>query len=189
MPEEKSKLGNLLEAIKAADDELFKRLKVAPEYQTPNFAQMIRETVHEPPRRADPYGDHSKISASPGPRYRTPVSPERVGPPAPYEYIGGRLEQEMPRTSTSTASWRDRPAPLHHGGFDKPFDFGKQRELELRAMGHTPEPYYRKGFKEYGYTERDPMRRPTDTILANPRNQQAADYALMLLRRAGLRDR
>ena len=181
MPKEKSKLEKLMKIMQAADEEMFETLGVPQKQRTPRFAQILREAASEPPGRAGPRGDRTQISTSPGPRYRAPVSPERVGPPAPYEYIGWRLEQELPRTGEYAPDWKSQPRPLHAGPVER-FDWGKQRELELRARGHTPEPYYKEGVQGYGYTERDPMKRPTDTMLANPRYWREADLALEILR-------
>ena len=198
MPKEKSKLEKLMKIMQAADEEMFETLGVPQKQRTPRFAQILREAVHEPPGRAGPRGDRAQISTSPGPRYRAPVSPERVGPPAPYEYIGGRLEQEMPRTRDLPRYWHGE-GPVAHDLQGHPLDergelLAKQRELQLRAYGHTPQEYYKERFQ---YHDKEPfavrhrsqrgtqlgrMKRPTDTMIANPRYQREADLALEILR-------
>ena len=178
MPKEKSKLEKLMKIMQAADEEMFETLGVPQKQRTPRFAQILREAAFEPPGRQ---GVDRQISAEPGPRYRTPVSPERVGPPAPYEYIGDELEARYPRAGTRTASWRDSPWPQH----SPPPSWPVRREMELRAQGYTPQPYGTPPAPQSFLRDLvglEPPGRPTDTRYADPRNREDTLRALEILR-------
>ena len=127
----------ILKAVQASNEELFKKLKVPKELQTPQFAQVLRAAAHDPQtfgvgheRRMR---DHVK---APGPTYRTAVSGE-AGPPAPYEYIADDLESEYHRIPDRS---RYSNTPFHA-------PVGESRhhqatrdiaELNARTAGYTP---------------------------------------------------
>ena len=179
----------MLEAVGGSEEEMFDRLGFLKGYQpvpypttadrrTHRFAQLLKEAAFEP---LDRKGSRpGLISEEPGPRYRTPVSPERVGPPAPYEYIGDALDAKYPRVDTHSVDRRRSPWPHH----SPRAPLGAAREMNLRAQGFTPEPYPGTPKSQSLFRSLmgfEPPGRSYDTLYADPKNRGDADLAREVL--------
>ena len=142
----------ILKAVQASNEELFKKLKVSKELQTPQFAQVLRAAAHDPQTfgvgRERRMRDHVK---DPGPTYRTAVSGE-AGPPAPYEYIADDLESEYRRVP-DRSQYSNRPMHGRIGSNRPSHGFPDTMELNARMRGMTPrEPHPIFGHPMYRHT-------------------------------------